>query len=184
MLCRNCLEDLPRSLHVYPPDTFILFSYRDVRVKKLLRDAKYNHHEKLYKPLVEYFIQKQDLESPLLREAVLVPVPTHPLRVLFRGQNHTKTLAHYFSKQMGLTMDSSLLLKKKLTKRQALLTRKERLSQQYNSFIVSEKKKKFLSGKTIILVDDIMTTGSTLEEARKTLLEAGTKEVYCLALAH
>jgi ComF family protein len=184
-LCAECVLHLPKREALFSAKALSLFSYQDQRVKKILRDAKYHHRKRLYEPLVHKLVQENTfLMSFNPKEVLIIHIPTHPLRSLFRGQDHTKTITSILSKKTGIPCAASLLQKKKRTKRQALLTKNERHIAQKNSFSVLEKQKDFLSGKEVLLVDDIITTGSTVLEAKKTLLAAGAKEVHLFALAH
>lgn len=184
-LCKECILLLPQGESNLAEKVHVLLSYKDSKVKKLLRDAKYHHQTALYEPLVEAFIQKSlFLHSTSLQSAIIIPVPTHFLRTLFRGQDHTRVLGAFLSQKTKLRCETSLLQKKRRTKRQALLARSERLYAQKNSFFVPDNKKELVAGKEILLIDDIATTGSTLFEAKKALLAAGAREVHLLALAH
>lgn len=108
----------------------------------------------------------------------------HRLRKLIRGQNHAEHIARFLSEEIGTPYYRSALIKRNYTKRQALLSRSKRLLSQKNSFMVSEKFVPLLRDKNILLVDDIVTTGSTVGEAKKVLMEAGAKSVFVIALAH
>ena len=116
---------------------------------------------------------------------VLIPFPQSRLRVLKRGFNQTRRL---LGEMMRLDtkklfyFETNNLIKIRETKKQALLSRTERLVAQGGAFKVRRPER--LKGKTILLFDDIVTTGASLAEARKTLLNAGAGEVICVALAH
>ncbi len=187
-LCAECVSSLPVCKEhevIFLEKVFVLLSYRDARVKRILHDAKYHHQKRLYEPLIEALVQKfPSLLSLSKTSTLIIPVPVHPLRSFFRGQNHTKSLAFFLSEKTKLSYNASLLFKKKRTKRQALLSKKERLTAQKNSFAVRVGKKSLLEGKDILLIDDILTTGSTLQEAKEVLLSSGAKSVDLLALAH
>ena len=73
-------------------------------------------------------------------------------------------------------------MKNRETKRQTTLKRSERLSNVKNSFGVLDAKN--ISGKNIIIIDDVVTTGATLREAKKVLIHAGARKVLCVAIAH
>ena len=183
-ICTDCLYSLPlgtfQSSH-----TFVLFSYKNRQVKSLLQKAKYVHNFSLYVPICNYLAEKLLQNHFVNKEKILiVPIPMHFLRRVVRGQNHTEYIAKYLAESLHLPYSFTLLIKTKYTKRQALLTRTQRLVNQKNSFVVKVSTMMNLQDLTIILVDDIMTTGSTLLEAKKVLEQAGVKKVITVVLAH
>lgn len=135
----------------------------------------------LYSALREVRANKGATEERLC----LIPLPQSRLRVIKRGYNQTRRLLGemmHLDKKKLFQFETGNLIKIRETKKQALLSRAERLVAQRGAFRVLRPER--LKGKTVILFDDIVTTGASLAEARKTLLEAGTKEVICVALAH
>lgn len=186
-LCEPCISLLTECKDCVDPCSSLFLSYRDAKVKKLLRLAKYEHKTSLYEPLILAWLKKEDMLSLFLKEksdTLLTGIPMHRRRLLFRGYSHTHKIVSLLAKETSVESYPSLLTKKRFTGRQALLSRKERLVAQKDSFEISESAKRKLQGKRIILVDDVMTTGSTFREARKVLLSSGAKEVVCIALAH
>ncbi len=184
-ICTTCLYSLKRSTLDPLIDTFALFSYQDKQVKLVLQRAKYSHQFSLYQPLSKYLAEK--LPQTYLTEnekLVVIPMPMHFLRRLFRGQNHAEHIARHFAESLHLPYTHKLLFKVKYTRRQALLSRSQRATQQKNSFSVKASSMIDLQDFTIILIDDIVTTGSTILEAKKTLELAGAKKVITVVLAH
>lgn len=181
-LCVNCVLSLKKSEKVSDQD-ISLFSYKDDRVRAVLQKAKYSHLFSLYKPLV-YGVRDVLPEHFTEKDTLIIPMPMHRMRKLFRGQNHTEHIARYLGEVVSLPVEIHILTKHKYTKRQALLPKGERLHNQKNSFSCHEKYAHLLQGKKVLLVDDITTTGSTLSEAKTVLLKHGAQEVFTITLAH
>lgn len=119
------------------------------------------------------------------REAVrwnahaLVPIPLHPSRRRKRGYNQAALLARELSRRCGIPTDEKLLFRTKKTRAQKDLNDQERLANLKNAFSVREGSVPY---KNIILIDDIYTTGSTIDEAARVLLENGAQSVFFLCI--
>ena len=101
--------------------------------------------------------------------------------LLERGFNQSERLASGFCRRLALTMDAGTLKCIKKTRDQVFLPREQRAENVKGAFVVG--KPDSVLGKRILLVDDVMTTGSTLDEAARTLRNAGAKAVYGYTLA-
>ncbi len=120
------------------------------------------------------------------RDAILVPVPLSQRRKRKRGFNQAELL----TKELALTdggvsfkLENNVLMKSRETVHQAHAeNRTERLKNIIGSFSVVNPEK--IKGQNIILVDDVITTGATLSEAKKVLNEAGAKKVIAFTIAH
>ena len=112
---------------------------------------------------------------------VVVPVPLHANRFQERGYNQSEELAKVFADSVGLSLDTNLLFRTKHTKPQAELNARKRIGNVQAAFAVVNDVK----GKQILLIDDVVTTGSTLLACAHTLLDEGAASVaaYCLARA-
>ena len=112
---------------------------------------------------------------------LMLPVPLHIKKLRERGFNQSLLLARQLANKWTIPVDFSLLKRQKFTLSQTGLNKKEREENIRGAFVVSDKKK--VTGKKIILVDDVYTTGATLNECAKTLRKAGAVEVAVLTLA-
>ncbi len=119
------------------------------------------------------FIKKTGAEA-------LVPIPIHRKRLIKRGYNQALLLAREISKHCGVPVMEKLLLRRRNTAPLKLLSPLERQKNLKNAFIVRQNSVKL---KTIILIDDIYTTGATMDEAARELHKAGIPDVYFVALA-
>jgi ComF family protein len=160
-----------------------LFAYKDPLVRELIWQIKYkkNRHAAhiaataLYTRLLEF-------SSRL----TLVPIPISKKRRRERGYNQCELIIDEIMKldqEKRFLRDYSLLIRSKHIERQTLKGRTERLKNAKGIFEAREKEDR--EGATqIIIIDDVMTTGSTAKEARETLLAAGYKNVGALTIAH
>jgi len=111
---------------------------------------------------------------------LVVPVPLSKKRKKERGFNQAKILAYPLAKKVGVPFDTECIKRIKETRSQVGLTIKERKFNVANAFSTDQI---FVKSKRILLVDDVATTGATLNECAISLLQAGAKEVYALTLA-
>jgi ComF family protein len=113
---------------------------------------------------------------------LLIPVPLHPQRLRERGFNQTLHLVKELSHRSGIPYRKTLLQKKKPTLPQVTLSGPERERGVRGAFQVIEREE--LEGKSVLLVDDVYTTGATVNECSKTLLRGGAQRVDVLTLGH
>ncbi len=113
---------------------------------------------------------------------LLIPVPLHPQRLRERGFNQALLLVRELSRRTGIPYEKRILQKKKPTVPQVNLSGAEREKELRGAFLVSRQED--LEGKVVLLVDDVYTTGATVNECSKVLLRGGAKRVDVLTLAH
>ncbi len=122
--------------------------------------------------------------TPVLEGAdYIIPVPLHWRRMLSRRFNQSLLLGRELSKASGKPMLAGVLRRTRHTPPQASLSRRERLDNVRGAFTLTPTGKTALAGKTVVLVDDVTTTGATLHACCKTLSHAGVGEVRVLTLA-
>ncbi len=110
----------------------------------------------------------------------VVPVPLHSKRKRERGYNQSELLAHLLARQIALPCDHALL-RVRSTLPQVGLTDSQRLDNVQNAFRCIKPQR--ISGRRILLIDDVMTTGATVESAARALLEGGALRVSVLTVA-
>ena len=110
---------------------------------------------------------------------VLIPIPLHWRRQIIRGFNQSYAIAAQIAKNLDIALFPEALIKVKHSPPQQKLSRKKRLNNLRGSFRVNRN----VEGLSIALFDDVMTTGTTMSTAAKTLRDAGAIEVvaWCLA---
>lgn len=134
--------------------------------------------------LARYVQMMLRLGRPLLEGAdMLVPVPLHWRRLIARKYNQSALLAYGVSQQTGIVCMPELLTRVRYTRPQMRLDRKTRLANVKHAFAVPDARQAMLHDKTVILVDDVVTTGATANACARALLHAGAREVRVLALA-
>lgn len=111
---------------------------------------------------------------------VLLPVPLHPVRESIRGYNQASVLAKVIGKALNIPVEAHLVKRIQNTKALKGLNSKERVNNLKNAFILDRNSVKL---DTVIIVDDIYTTGSTIDAIADLLLEAGVKKVFFITLA-
>lgn len=161
---------------------FSLYSYKDPLIKKTIRILKKKKDLRIIKRFARElsFAYKEQLSQTLS----IIPIPLSSERLHERGFNQSLLLAKALSRlhpQANLLVNT--LIKTHDTRKQALIQdRNERQKNVIGCFSVINAP--IIKGSTILLVDDVVTTGATLAEARKVLLEAGAKDVLAVTLAH
>jgi ComF family protein len=123
--------------------------------------------------------------APLLADAELaVPVPLHRWRLLKRRYNQAAELANAVARHAGLEALPDALVRTRPTPSQgAMVSARARRRNVLAAFAVRAGAKERLKGKRVLLIDDVMTTGATLEACTRTLRRAGAASVSCLTLA-
>ena len=114
---------------------------------------------------------------------VVVPVPLSRLRLLRRQFNQAAVLAGELSRQTGVRMDPLILARVRSTRSQVGMTRDQRRRNVAGAFRVPARKRASLRGRHVLLVDDVVTTGATVDACARTLKRAGAARVDVLALA-
>ncbi|MBR7131528.1 MAG: ComF family protein [Lentisphaeria bacterium] len=171
-LCPQCLTEPSRPWK----NAFALFAYRH-KGRDLIRKFKFANHPELARPLGK-------LAAGLIKNSnrnydLIIPVPLNLIRSFQRGYNQSALLAKIISKECNIPVASPL--KKRLSMHhQATLNRSKRHSAMKNAFYTNSNT---ICGKHLLLVDDVMTTGSTLSAAAKTLLAAGAADVDVIVIA-
>ena len=147
---------------------------RSEAIEKLIDKLKFERVRAAHKPLASLL----DATLPILdKNITVVPVPTTRKHTRIRGYDHTKLLAKEFSRLRGLKFEESL--SKLDSKTQLGATRKQRLEQAKVSYAAKNK----LKGGIYLLIDDVVTTGATIEYASRALLDAGADQVWVAVTA-
>jgi len=113
---------------------------------------------------------------------IVIPVPLHKAKQRERGFNQAEILAHAICAQHNLVLDTSTLTRMRNTSRQADLTAAERTENLDGAFTVQDPST--VAGKNILIIDDIFTTGSTIEACRAALLVCGARRIFSYSLAY
>ena len=112
---------------------------------------------------------------------LLLPIPLHPRRCRERGFNQSLLLARFLAGPLQLKLDARQLSRSRPTLPQSDLPLRQRFENLHGAFALRNPQK--IEGKNVLLVDDIYTSGATIQEASRTLLRAGASKVYIYTLA-
>jgi len=159
-------------------------SYNNFIVKKLTNQFKYEPYIKeLSKPLsfliVAHLINLDKVEN--FQDYILVPIPLHKNKLKKRGFNQASEIAKELSRILKIPFFDDILIKIKQTPAQMELKKEEREKNIKGIFLC--QKPETIQRRKILLVDDVFTTGSTMEESALTLKRAGAKEVWGIVVA-
>jgi ComF family protein len=119
----------------------------------------------------------------LAKTDILIPVPLHWKRLFLRQYNQAALLSNHITDQTSVPTITGLIKRHRSTPKQGRQNRKERAANVRGAFTVPLEKKPLIKGKCLTLVDDVFTTGATLTECARVLLNEGAKEVRVLTLA-
>jgi ComF family protein len=180
-LCGKCLARRPhftyaRSWACYPSD-----SDGEHPLREVVQRFKYGRKVALGKPLGR--LMAADCRESFRERAldVIVPVPLHRKRLRWRGFNQSVVLAREIGKLWKVPVDPFILLRSRETPPQTQLSEEERRKNMQRAFSVNTVKS--IEGKTLLLVDDVYTSGATVNECSRALKRGGAKEVCVLTLA-
>lgn len=173
-ICGNCLAAPPSF-----DSTRALFSY-DYPLDRLLQHYKYKESLHLADTFSALFIHRL-LDTGLADSGIdlVMPMPMHHERLRQRGFNQALEIARLLSRHAHIRLDYTACQRTKLTPPQASLPLKERIKNIRGVFQCNKN----MQGLNIALVDDVMTTGASLNELAKTLKQAGAAHVECWVIA-
>jgi len=176
ILCINCRKqhsyfNCARSVGVY-----------EKALRKCIHLFKYYREKKLAKPLGKLLIDYLSKNKQLYQELdLIIPVPLHKNDLKIRGFNQSLLLSKEIGDYFSLPVEKNILIKKKITGAQIKLSKKEREKNLLNAFFIAEPER--IKGKKLLLIDDVFTTGSTVNECSKELKKAQVKNICVLTLA-
>lgn len=191
VLCRSCAVNAPyfpakaftpnsSRKRPYPfLDSFTAVWYYEGDVRRSLLRYKFHHSSFLapkYAQLLTSQIQKQDVSFDCITW-----VPVSRLRKMTRGYDQSQLLAESVAKELGMEAVPLLVKIRNTRKQSTIRTHEARNANVLGAYRPINPEQ--IRGKSILLIDDILTTGSTAGECAKTLLTAGAKQIHCAAVA-
>jgi len=153
----------------------------DDHYQKLIHRLKYDKKIHLGKRLAQMLGESISQEKDFAGCDMVIPVPLHRARQRERGFNQSEVLAEGISQATGLPLVKDVLKRKKNTKDQTYLNVQQRAENVRGAFVVTQPER--ISDKNVILVDDVMTTGATLNECARVLLDSGAENIFAVTLA-
>ena len=175
--CPKCKQKILNGL-------YFALNYQSTLIKELIQKFKYKPFVKeLAEPLASLIITHFQLSDnkPDFLNFILIPIPLDEKRLKWRGFNQAEEIAKELSKSLKIPLVLNCLIKKKETLPQVQLSEEERKENVKGVYTCQNQNE--ISGKKILLVDDIYTTGSTMTEAARNLKESGAKEVWGVVVA-
>lgn len=159
----------------------IVFSRWQEPMKSFVYGFKYKKLRVLSKQL-GVLLAERLAQNSNNNDVILVPVPLHPFRLLSRGFNQAELLGKQIENISGLKLVSALK-RIKATAPQFGLTKNLRQGNMEKAFMLNARYSDVIKNRTIVLIDDVVATGSTISECAKVLEQNGAKEVWALVLA-
>lgn len=172
----RCL-DCRKRVHFFEEGK-ALWVYEEA-VKEAVKAFKYHNRREIgvlfAKAMARYY--NENIDWPI---DMVVPVPLHAKKLHQRGFSQTLLLANTFSKMTHCSLEKKVLFRMTFTIPQEGLTDKDRIRNVMEAFKADEA---CVRGKSILLIDDVYTTGATLDGCGKALIDAGAENVYFMAVA-
>jgi competence protein ComFC len=182
-LCADCADAIPPSRAVLKTNSAVaLFSYDDGIVQSAIKQLKYSRRSSAAKALAGYGSKNLAFFYPSEFPIVLVPIPQHRAKTRDRGFNQSSLIAAWLQPVFPSSIVGNILEKYRSTKAQAGVRNK---TARKNNLTDSMRANTALDANTLyIIVDDVITTGSTIYEASRALRAAGAVHVCAVAMAH
>jgi ComF family protein len=197
LICTECYILIPRTNYHLKPDNPVsqlfwgrclieraaAFSFytKDSRIRKLIHQLKYKGIKEVGSELGRIYARTLQSSGFLEEIDVIIPVPLHSSKKRQRGFNQSDVISQGISDVAGIPMDTKLLVRKTVTKTQTRKSRYDRWTNVQDIFRVTDQSR--IKNMHILLVDDVITTGSTLEACANELLKAENVKVSIVALA-
>ncbi|MDO4620262.1 MAG: ComF family protein [Lachnospiraceae bacterium] len=174
VFCRDCTE----MTHLYREGMGVFFY--DDRMRETIAALKYRHRREFGRPLgaLMYSLSRDRLLR--WKPDLVIPVPVHSARRAERGYNHAAELAFPVAEFSGIPVSEAVLIRTEKTKAMKKLSAAERRENLKGAFAVAASAE---VPHRILLIDDIYTTGATVDACAGVLLAKGAEEVYFLSLA-
>ena len=184
LLCKTCLKDVQFLSYFahkfYNRIPIYSAAIYDKNIKTLIQMLKFKHKKSASKPLSNIlfsYFKKLNLKD----DFIIVYPPSYFIKSAERGYNHMFLIAKHFSKLTGFEINKNLIKKIKPTKPQ--YKAKDRRKNIKGSFRINQKELLKLKDKKLLLIDDITTSGATLEEIINCFLELDFNNITCLTIS-
>ena len=177
-VCDSCQVD-------YSLDQIIIATqYQNTLAEKIISNLKYHFVVELVEPLVGLLSEQIRAKqiNLILQSAILIPVPIHYRRFLKRGFNQSELIAEKLAELYHCVLETDVVKRTKNSRPQVGKNRQQRIENVQDSFAVLSSEK--VLGKTVVVLDDVFTTGATMNELARVLKNAGAQQVIGLAVAH
>ena len=191
-LCKKCEIELKKQVEnqiinngeqiqdKYFNELMYIFKYEG-QIRKLILDYKFNEKSYLYLTFVNFLLKNKKIFENIKNYDTIIPVPISKKRKKTRGYNQSLLIARKIAELTDLELMNNCLVKIKNIIEQSKLNKEDRI--QNIQGVYELKSKQLIENKKIILIDDIYTTGSTVNECSKILKQGNPKKIGILVLA-
>lgn len=196
-ICTNCRHEIPLTNHFLtknneafkkfygklPVEDVICFMYYHKKgiVQNLIHNLKYNGHQELGELIGDWASLNLNEKNIFSNCDYIIPVPLHKKRLKERGYNQVNTFSESISKHLNIPISNEILVRNHYTESQSkknLATRNLNIDNIFDCIVTDD-----LSGKHFLLIDDVLTTGATLEACGKALLKIPNAKISILTMA-
>lgn len=199
VICTSCRHEMPLTQHHLNPEndaykkfygrfpvehvSALVYFHKKGIVQELIHSLKYRGQEAIGTVLGEWYAEELKSSQLLQTVDIIIPVPLHPKKLRERGYNQVTEFGNALAKSLQIPISNSILFRKVYSKTQSQKNRLGRTEGIDTIFDVSFDEKDH--NKHFLLIDDVITTGATLEVCAKALLKIpGTKiSIVCMAMA-
>lgn len=176
----NCIKNYKNNPEKYFDYLYCALKYENIVREKIIQ-YKFNENSYLYKTFSKIIIKNEKVYRFLKLYDIIVAVPMYKNKKAVRGYNQSELVAREISKKLEIPFEKNILIKLKNTQVQSTLTKIQRMKNIKDAFNITDNES--IANKKIILIDDIYTTGNTVNECSKVLKKAGAKEVCVVTIA-
>lgn len=164
----------------YFNELMYIFKYEG-QIRKLILDYKFNEKSYIYLTFVNFLLKNEKIFENIKNYDTIIPVPISKKRLKTRGYNQSLLIAKEISNKTNLELVNNCLIKTKNIIEQSKLNKEDRM--QNIQGVYELKNKQLIENKKILLIDDIYTTGSTVNECSKILIHGNPSKIGILVLA-
>ena len=191
-LCKKCEIELKKESDIniiqtgeeiedkYFNELMYIFKYEG-QIRKLILDYKFNEKSYIYLTFVNFLLKNKKIFENIKNYDTIIPVPISKKRLKTRGYNQSLLIARKIAQQTNLELVNNCLIKTKNIIEQSKLNKEDRM--QNIQGVYKLKNKQLIENKKILLIDDIYTTGSTVNECSKILRQGNPDKIGILVLA-
>ena len=172
-LCPDCAK----GEHLY--DRGLGIYMYDETMRRAISELKYKGRREYGEVFGELVCENARSELMYWKPDCLIPIPLHPLRARERGYNQAEVIAHAISEKSGIPTRTDILIRMMETDRMKELSAKDRTNNMIRAFSAAGDCRGL---RRVVLIDDIYTTGATIDAASAVLRSAGIDEIYFLAV--
>lgn len=167
---------------LYYDKLIIWVHYKNYIIKKLIHDGKFYGRKDIFVDFSLLLLEKikENIHNDNL---IICSVPLHYIKKIKRWYNQSEILSKAISKNLSIPYIKDLIQKKRYTWQQSHLSRQQRLKNLKDSFKINKKIDDKIDKKTIILIDDVVSTWSTINEISKVLKQGWAREVIACVIA-